>query len=113
MADPQHRYGLVAIVTSLIGVANDTTTLPSFSLHFLRRVEYALLYYFFFRSVGLEAGSEQRHPRVVRGQDAQNGQPRDEAPGNGLAAGGTMLQFVKVERRSLERRCVRGVEGGL
>ena len=47
-------YALVAIVTSLIGIGSGTTTIPSFLLHFFRRVEYALLYYLFFRSIGTD-----------------------------------------------------------
>lgn len=54
-------YALVAVSTSLIGIAAGTTTVSSFLLHFFRRVEYALLYYFFFRSITLD-----QLPDVVR-----------------------------------------------
>ena len=47
-------YAIVATVTSLLGIASGTTTVPSFGLHMMRRVEYALLYYFFFRSIGTD-----------------------------------------------------------
>lgn len=44
-------YAVVAIATSLFGIGGGTATPTSAALHFMRRVEYALLYYFFFRSV--------------------------------------------------------------
>src|SRR6185295_10554627 len=44
-------YALVAVVTSLLGIGAGTALPSSAALHFLRRVEYALLYYFFFRAV--------------------------------------------------------------
>src|SRR6266542_1583444 len=47
-------FALVAIVTSLIGIGAGSATPASATLHFLRRLEFALLYYFFFRSVGLD-----------------------------------------------------------
>jgi O-antigen ligase len=47
-------YGLVALVTSLLGIAAGTASPMTASFHFVRRVEYALIYYFFFRSVGAD-----------------------------------------------------------
>ena len=47
-------YGLVAMVTSLLGIAAATATPMTAAFHFVRRVEYALIYYFFFRSIGAD-----------------------------------------------------------
>src|SRR4051794_25752100 len=45
-------YGLFAVVTSLLGIGATTATPITAAFHFVRRVEYALIYYFFFRSIG-------------------------------------------------------------
>lgn len=45
-------YGLIAIVTSLLGIAAGTATPMRVAFHFGRRVEYALIYYYFFRTIG-------------------------------------------------------------
>jgi O-antigen ligase len=48
-------YGFVAAATSLLGYAAGTTTPLTAALHFFRRAEYAMIYYFFFRSIAPDA----------------------------------------------------------